>query len=147
MSNVEQRKQRSQNNRENQTCQLSRFDREAHCFGYQLTVSWGAFHYTRPTSRRPVGLTKGKWNDVKLNRLSSNAIPILPAFSLRPMIMAIMADEAAGLKRRSQVQEQVDNSQVAVLQISKQAQKCLLDLITIQNAVLYRSELFGSVTN
>ena len=41
----------------------------------------------------------------------------------------------AGLKRRSQVQVQV-----AVLQINKRAQKCLLTLITIQNAVLDRGE-------
>ena len=50
---------------------------------------------------------------------------------------------AAGLKRRSpQVQVKV-----AVLQINKQAQKCLLALITIQNSVLDRGELFGPVTN
>ena len=50
--------------------------------------------------------------------------------------------KTAVLRRRSQVQVQV-----AVLQINKQAQKCLLELITIQNAVLDRGELFGSVIN
>ena len=39
-------------------CYFSR----SHCS--LAAFSLGAFHYARPTSRRPVELTKGKWNDI-----------------------------------------------------------------------------------
>ena len=54
-----------------------------------LCMPEGAFHYARPTGQRPVGLTKGKWNEVRTVDCSA-----MPSPFSRVLSPAIKADEA-----------------------------------------------------